>query len=231
MGRHNRIAGQFSARLIEMLESPAYRVLSLSARRVIERVEIEHAHHGGKDNGRLPVTFDHFHEYGMHRHAIAPAIREAVALGFLRVTVQGRAGNAEHRTPNLFRLTFHPAKGEYGKEGNGCTHDWRAIESIEMAEAIARTARMQKNSQCRKTPRFSDGNRHRKTNPPVPETITTGHGAETITTSISRVGFAAESETAQRVPLKGNAQAGANTTPLADIAARLIEGRKAGIGG
>jgi len=221
MGKRNRIPGQFSARLIEMLESPAYRVLSLSARRVIERVEIEHAHHGGKENGRLPVTFDHFHEYGMHRHAIAPAIREAVALGFLRITIPGRAGNAEHRTPNYFRLTFIPAKGEYGKDGNGCTNEWRSIESIEIAEAIAVAARKTK-SQCRKTPTFSDGNRHRKPNSPVPETITTGHGSETITTSISRVGFAAADETAQRAPSQGGAQAGGgDVISLGDAVARF----------
>ena len=46
------IPGQFAPRLIEMLESPAYCVLSLSARRVLDRLEIELGHHGGKDNGR-----------------------------------------------------------------------------------------------------------------------------------------------------------------------------------
>jgi hypothetical protein len=83
------------------MESPAFRVLSLSARRVLDRVEIEHAHHGGKDNGALPVTFDDFQRYGIHRHAVAPAIREVVALGFLEITQQGRAGNAAWRKLDL----------------------------------------------------------------------------------------------------------------------------------
>ena len=39
--RRNRINEQFSARLIEMLESPAYRVLSRSAHLVISRIEVE----------------------------------------------------------------------------------------------------------------------------------------------------------------------------------------------
>jgi hypothetical protein len=86
----------------------AYRVLSLCARRVIDRVEIEHANHGGNENGKLPVTFDHFVEYGIHRHSVAPGMREAVALGFLEITQKGRAGNAEHRSPNFFRLTYRP---------------------------------------------------------------------------------------------------------------------------
>ena len=61
----NSIGGQFAPRLIEMLESPAYRALSLSARRVLERIEIELAQHGGQDNGGLPVTYDDFERYGI----------------------------------------------------------------------------------------------------------------------------------------------------------------------
>ena len=136
--RTGKISGQFAARLVEMLEAPAWRVLSLSARRIIERIEIEHAHHGGKDNGRLIVTYDDFETYGVHKHAIAPAIREAVALGFLEITEHGRAGNAKWRTPNCFRLTFRASKG---LPGDG-THEWRKIDTMEAAEAIARTARL-----------------------------------------------------------------------------------------
>ena len=93
-----------------MLESPPYRQLSLSARRVLDRLEIELAHHGGMDNGRLPVTFDDFQRYGIDRHAIAPAIRELVALGFIEITEHGRAGNADWRSPNRFRITYKHTK-------------------------------------------------------------------------------------------------------------------------
>src|SRR5215211_4726921 len=117
--RKTRIGGQFSPRLIEMLESPAYRGLSLSARRVLDRIEIELAHHGGTDNGRLPVTYDDFERFGMHRHAIGPAIRECAALGFVEITEHGVAGNAEHRAPNQFRLTYRPA----GRRNP--TNEWR----------------------------------------------------------------------------------------------------------
>ncbi len=86
-----------------MLESPAYRALSLSAQRVMSRLEIELARHGGKpeENGRLACTFDHFVEYGVERHAIAPAIRELVVLGFIEITRQGCAGNAGFRQPTF----------------------------------------------------------------------------------------------------------------------------------
>jgi len=124
-----RIGGQWSPRLIEMLESPAYRVLSVSAHRVISRIEIEHASHGGSENGNLPVTKQNFMDYGMDHNAVAPAIREAEALGFIRMK-RGRGGNADHRQPNRFFLTF-----AHGRGSRACppTHDWRKIKTIEEA--------------------------------------------------------------------------------------------------
>lgn len=184
--RRNSILSQFAARPIDMLESPAFRVLSLAARRVLDRVEIESAHHGGQDNGKLPVTFDQFCEYGLHRHSIAPGMRECVALGFLEITQRGRAGNAEHRAPNIFRLTYRHAEGI---PGDG-SHEWRKVKSLEEAERLAAAARADKSakktkSQCRKMPAFSAKNRHRKADFPVPKTGTKPV-AKTGTTSISR---------------------------------------------
>jgi hypothetical protein len=49
--RSNSISGQFAWKTIAMLESVAHRNLSLGAHRVIERIEVEHGHHGGRDNG------------------------------------------------------------------------------------------------------------------------------------------------------------------------------------
>ena len=83
-----------------MLESPAWRALSLSGRRVLDRIEIELGHHGGNDNGSLPVTFEDFIAYGIHHNCIAPAIRELEALGFIKVTERGRGG-----MPNTGYLT------------------------------------------------------------------------------------------------------------------------------
>jgi hypothetical protein len=147
--RHNRdgqaggyskehITGPFAPRLIEMMLSPAYRVLSLAAHRVLSRLEIELERHGRKpeENGNLPCTFEQFVEYGLERGAIAPGIREVVALGFVQVTRKGSAGNSEHRQPTLFLLTYRPF-GSHKYVGNG----WRRIGDIEEAEAIATAAR------------------------------------------------------------------------------------------
>jgi hypothetical protein len=140
--RRNRISGQWSGRLIEKFESPAYRVLSRTAHMVISRIEIELGHHGGNDNGKLPVTTDDFVEYGMHRTSVAPGIREAEALGFIKVTERGRGGNREYRTPSLFFLTF-----AHGRDSKAIprSHDWRRIQTLQEAERTSRDARANKN--------------------------------------------------------------------------------------
>jgi hypothetical protein len=177
--RRTSIGGQFAPRLIDMLRSPAFCALSLSARRILDRLEIELADHGGADNGRLPVTYDDFVKYGVHRHSIRPAINELVSLGFVEITRKGRAGNAEFREPNLFRLTYRPADGV---RGDG-THEWKAVKSDQEAERAAEAARNQKTeNRCRKLPRSSDGKRHRKSKTNSPKTITTTHSTESVTT-------------------------------------------------
>ncbi len=136
--KRNRISAQFAARLIAMLESPAYRVLSRAAHQVLARIEIEHAHHGGKENGDLPVTYEQFAAYGLHPKSIAPAIRELVTLGFIEITQRGCAGNADFRRPAHYRLTYRHVEGQ---PGDG-THEWRQIETMEQAEELAKRARV-----------------------------------------------------------------------------------------
>jgi hypothetical protein len=148
--KQTQFSGQFIGRLVEMLESYAYRVLSLSAHRVLDRIEIEFARHGGKaeENGRLPVTYSDFESYGIDRHAIRPAIQEAMALGFIEITECGTAGNREFRSPNKFRLTYRPAKGI---PGDG-SHEWRLFSSIEDAMNTARLARSGRFDRAHKPP-------------------------------------------------------------------------------
>jgi hypothetical protein len=134
--RRTQIEGQFAPRLIEMLRAPAHSVLSLSGRKVLDRIEIELAEHGGAYNGKLPVTFEDFCHFGINRGQIAPAIRECVALGFIEITEHGRAGNSEFRRPNVFRLTYRDVDS-----GAKPTHEWRRITTVEQAKIIARRAR------------------------------------------------------------------------------------------
>jgi hypothetical protein len=157
--RRTTIGGQFAWRLIEMLESPAYQVLSQSSHRILARLEIEIAHHGGKDNGRLPVTFENFQNYCIDRHAIAPAIRECEALGFVEITERGRAGNAEFRSSNKFRLTYRETAQA------GPTDDWRRVKTIEDARNLAYVAKRS----ASKKQKPNGGKRHLSVGKPHPE--------------------------------------------------------------
>jgi hypothetical protein len=186
--RRNTIQGQWTARRLEMVESAPWRVLSLSGHRLLDRLEIELRHHAGRDNGKLPVTFTQFEEYGIDRHSIAPAMREVAALGFAEVTEHGRAGNAEHRTPNKFRLTYQRT------DDREPTDDWQHIKTIEDAKARAMAARKLTCSSGKKIPvgentSFSGGNPHRKPEIPSGGNPHYSASAETPTTlDISREG-------------------------------------------
>jgi hypothetical protein len=143
--RRNQISEQFTWRKLRMLESPAFRVLNLTEHRVLARIEIELRHHGGFDNGKLPVTFADFEAYGVgNRRCTASGIRVVCALGFVERTAAGRAGNREFRTPNKFRLTYQPV--DRAKE----TDEWARIQTIEQAEAIAKAARAARKPRRRK---------------------------------------------------------------------------------
>ncbi|MEQ1955963.1 hypothetical protein [Mesorhizobium sp. CN2-181] len=220
-GKRTQIAGQFGWRLIEMYESPAYRVLSKSGHLVLARLEIEIAHHGGNDNGKLPTTFDQFNEYGIHRNSIAPAIREVVALGFVEVTERGRAGNAEWRRPSVYRVTYRPTKL------TDATDDWRKIKTIEEAEAIAAEARKETKLQYRKAYQGLVRKPNRSEPFHSTETDTTGHSTETDTTSISRgdsvevQAGAQPTQTARASGLPHNGHALVGLQPIGEISDAL----------
>jgi hypothetical protein len=201
MKRRNSISGQFAARTIVMLESPAYRVLSRSAHMVIARVEIELGHHGGNDNDNLPITTEDFVAYGRDRGSVAPATREAHALGFIRVK-RGRGGNAEHREPSKYGLTYAQHRNSHRSPP---TDEWRRIKTIEEAEEIAKAARQEKDQRAIQIGKRSARKREQKTkagwekshlsvgktptgdsNSPVGKTPTTGSGEKPQPLSISR---------------------------------------------
>lgn len=135
--RKTSIGRQFVPRVAEMLESAAFRALSYAGHRVLARLEIEHAHHGGADNGRLPVTFGDLERYGMDKHSIAPAQREVQALGFAEITERGRPSESDFgRHPHHWRLTY--LHSSYGQEP---THEWRRLKTLEEARSVAKAAR------------------------------------------------------------------------------------------
>jgi hypothetical protein len=158
-----KIGAQFVPHTIDMLESPAWRTMSLAARRVLDRIEIEHMYHGAVENGRLPVTYDDFMKFGIERHAINPAFRELEALGFIEITQRGRAGNADFRKPNVFRLTY---LHRY-QNGEAATHEWRRIKTTEAAKMAVKnrpkSASQKTENQCGKSHYYQCGKSHYET--------------------------------------------------------------------
>ena len=176
--RRNKIEGQWAWLPREALESPAYRVMSLSGHRILARIQLEHLAHAGKDNGKLPVTFLDFEDYGIHRNAMAPAIREVCALGFARLTQEGWAGNGEWCRPNMFALTHLPTNGDQ----KAATNDWKRIETMEQAIIVAKAAR---DASPRK-PKTTHIKRTAKAKSPPPDSVLQST-AESVPLSISRV--------------------------------------------
>ena len=68
----------------EMLESPTWRAMTLPARRVVERLMVEHMSHGGTMNGELPCTYGDFQRFGLSRKSINAAIHVADDFRFER---------------------------------------------------------------------------------------------------------------------------------------------------
>jgi hypothetical protein len=210
MNKHSSIAGRHRNQLAEnwvshrrsMLESPAWRVLSRGARQFLDRLEIEHMAHGGRENGKLPLTYQDLIAYGMTRAQIAPAMREAEALGFAICTKRGRGGNADSRAPNLWWSTYVQNVIRNNVSSALPTDEWQKIKTIADAEAIAAAARAKKDPlRVAFGRRQKNKNRYQKQTPapvlvsdteivssPVSETDITGSVRKLAPLSISRVG-------------------------------------------
>lgn len=119
----------------EMLESPAWRAMSINARRVVDRIVIEHLHHAGTENGKLIVTYDDFEKFGIRRSSIKPAIKEATALGWIDCTQAGRMAYADIRIPSHYALTWL-----YRSDGTPASNRWKRYEDEQSARSAAKNA-------------------------------------------------------------------------------------------
>jgi hypothetical protein len=122
-----RIGEQFIAHPVALLKSEAWRSLKLAELRILHRLEIEHASHGGRQNGNLPCTRSNFERHGVRRKNITKALDKLVRLGLVEITVKGRMAYADLRTPSRFRLTYLPTYDENGAAVPP-THEWRRLE-------------------------------------------------------------------------------------------------------
>ena len=130
----------------EIIESEAWSQLSLAARRVIDRILVEHMGQGGKENGRLIVTYDDFQTYGIRRQSLPDAIALAVKLGFVDVTTRGRRSAGHNRTPSTYGITWLPR------------HDW-APASNRWKAVSAGPLPLNIEGRCESAPRENGGKR------------------------------------------------------------------------
>lgn len=114
-----------------MMWSHPWRALSRAARLVVDRILLEHIDQGGGSNGSLTVTFADFQTFGVNKKQITWAIKEAEALGFIRITVRGIGALAgDDRRAQQYALTWMPATD------GPATNRWKTIDSPEAAEQV-----------------------------------------------------------------------------------------------
>jgi hypothetical protein len=130
----------FVVHTLPMRRSSAWKALPDHARRVLARLEDEHMTHGGAANGRLCCTYKDFEAAGVPYKAIATAIRQCVALGFVEITHQGTPSNSEFRNPSRYRLTYLYGRKVMvdGVPTSLRTDDWKGLTTA--GQAIAALA-------------------------------------------------------------------------------------------
>lgn len=111
-----------------LLASPAWRSMSVNARRALDRLMLEHMAHGGKENGKLQVTHRDFIEAGVSRDFVADAIDELEHLRLIRITSRGRGGTGITHA-NRFLLTWMPEKGS-----RFCDDPWKSTDQARVGE-------------------------------------------------------------------------------------------------
>lgn len=127
---------QFIAHRISMRESIAWRALPDEARRILDRLEVEHAHQAGAENGMLVQTYTQFHAAGIRRSSISQAIRQCETLGFLKAQKFGYATSNGLKPASRYCLTYVNGWGQ----SPAPTDDWKKIVTLEQAEAALKRA-------------------------------------------------------------------------------------------
>jgi hypothetical protein len=96
----------FVPHIPELLASDAWKRRSIAAMRVLDRLEVEHLAHAGKENGFLTVTHRQFVEYGVYEHSVKSGIEENERRGLLIITNQGSYAGGARDNPSRYQLTY-----------------------------------------------------------------------------------------------------------------------------
>jgi hypothetical protein len=98
--------------------------MTVNARRVLERILLEHMAHSGKENGHLQVTHRQFIEAGVRRNYVGDAIDELAYLRLIKITTRGRGGAGTGHS-SRFLLTWFPERGS-----RYCDDPWKMVDAV-----------------------------------------------------------------------------------------------------
>lgn len=108
----------------EMLESDAWRTLSIVGRRILERLMLEHMAHRGTENGKLIATYDDLEKWGIRRKSIRGGIAEVTGRGLVVVTEEGKRSCGTDRMPARYALGWLPTA-----DGAAAPNRWRTWQA------------------------------------------------------------------------------------------------------
>jgi hypothetical protein len=111
-----------------MRHSPAWRGLPHNARRVLDRLELQHMREAGCQNGKLVATYDDLVDAGIRRSSCRLAVEQAVALGFLKITRRGYAVKGVAKVPSTYGLTYVLSQGKSPAQP---TNEWERFTTAQ----------------------------------------------------------------------------------------------------
>ncbi|TBZ00226.1 hypothetical protein [Rhizobium leguminosarum] len=138
----------------DLLESAAFRTLSVNATKAFYRIVMEHIRHGRQHNGKLIVTHEQFIEYGVTSDLVADALEELEYKKLMKMH-KGRAGHGT-AYPTVFTLT-----NDGTHDGAPATNEWKGFTLAEarLWSEVVRKQRQLKRSRAGNGKKSSLGNR------------------------------------------------------------------------
>ena len=145
----------------EMLESPTWRAMSFAARKIIDRLIVEHLAHAGTENGNLISTYSDFEKFEIRRKSIPPAIVAAEVLGFIDVIKRGGSAFAEMRSRRSIHWHGSTAKtARRPRIGGKHSRRWRMLARPSAPPTAGNPATLKNKKPGAKTPLLSRVSSH-----------------------------------------------------------------------
>lgn len=111
LGKKWEMEGAYVRLPLHLLQSPAYRALTIPARGCLDFLMIEHLTHGGAENGNLMAPYRQLAASGVRKDSISEALHMLEAFGVIeRTQYGGRQGGRANAS--RYGLGWLPLRGE-----------------------------------------------------------------------------------------------------------------------